>query len=336
MRSNRILFVHNQLQSFVRIDLALLRERWIVDERYESSKRINPAAVWSDVRRADLVFCWFASWHSLFPALFARLLGKPCIVVVGGYDTANVPEAGYGSQRGGLRRRIVRTIIGAATRLIVNSESAKRETLANTGAPDGKITVIYHGIEPITPSGAPEREKIALTVGGIWRENLLRKGLLPFVQAAAHLPDWRFVVVGKGYDGIDDLRAAAGTNVELTGFVDDAALADWYRRASVYVQASLHEGFGMSMAEAMSAGCIPVVTRVGAIPEVVGDVGIYTTNAPAEIAAGIARAAAGFDRDVPRHRIMTEFSLARRRAALHAAIENALHASGRPIESPVH
>ena len=51
-------------------------------------------------------------------------------------------------------------------------------------------------------------------------------------------------------------------------------LNDYYRRASVYVQASAHEGFGLSVAEGMLAGCIPVTTRAGALPEVVGDVGI--------------------------------------------------------------
>jgi glycosyltransferase involved in cell wall biosynthesis len=319
----RILFVHNHPQPFVRIDLALLRERWQVDELYQRSKRLNPLAIFARVRRADLVFCWFASWHSLFPALFARLLGVPLIVVVGGYDTANVPEAGYGSQRGGVRKWIAQTIIGAASALIVHSESTKRETMANTDAPADKINVIYLGFDPIDPPGQPERDRIALTVGGVWRENLLRKGLLPFVQTAAHFPDWRFVVVGKWYDGIDALRAAAGANVEVTGFVDDATLADWYRRASVYVQASLHEGFGMSLAEAMSAGCIPVVTRAGSIPEVVGDCGSYAaSNQPDDLAAALRAAlAASPDRATVRQRVVETFSLERRRQALHALIK---------------
>jgi hypothetical protein len=69
------------------------------------------------------------------------------------------------------------------------------------------------------------------------------------------------------------LRQAASPNVEFLGFVSDEELFSLYARASVYVQASMHEGFGLSVAEAMSAGCIPVVTRAGSLPEVVGDVG---------------------------------------------------------------
>ena len=323
MTPARILFVHNQPQSFVRIDLALLRERWSVEERFERSRRVNPAAVWGAVRRADLVFCWFASWHSLLPVLYARIQGKPSVVVVGGYDTANIPRIAYGSQRGGVRRQLSRTIIHAASHLIVNSESAGLETITNTGALESKITVIYHGVEPIEPPGEAIRDRIALTVGGVWRENLYRKGLLPFVQAAKLLPDWHFIVAGKWEDGIDTLRAAAGDNVTLTGFLDDSALADVYRRASVYVQASLHEGFGMSLAESMSAGCIPVGTRIGAIPEVMGDTGIYTDPEPEQIARAIV-VAHGRDRLQPRERILSQFSIERRRSKLHALIERCL------------
>src|SRR5205823_11695232 len=106
-------------------------------------------------------------------------------------------------------------------------------------------------------------------------ENLLRKGLLPFVQASAYCPAVRFVVVGRACDdSIATLRRLAGPNVEFAGFLPDAGLAALYARAAVYVQASLHEGFGLSVAEAMSAGCVPGVSRAGAAPPVVGDGGI--------------------------------------------------------------
>ncbi len=86
----------------------------------------------------------------------------------------------------------------------------------------------------------------------------------------------RFVVIGRDAGGAEELRAAAGANVELRGFVSDDELHDAYGSAAVYVQASQHEGFGVSVAEAMLAGCVPVVTPAGALPEVVGDAGIVT------------------------------------------------------------
>jgi len=320
----RILFVHNRLQPFVADDLKILQERWSVTERYEARRRVNPFEIAREVRRNDLIFCWFASWHSALPIFFARVFHKPSIVVIGGYDTANVPEADYGSQRGGWRQRLSRWIIANATHLIVNSEFARSEALANTHTEPGKLTVMYHGIVPKAPGPFTEREALALTVGNVWKENLLRKGLLPFVRSSRLLPDVRFVVVGKCHDDtVDILRAEGGPNVEFTGFVSEEALWELYRRASVYVQPSIHEAFGLSVAEAMSAGCIPVVTAAGALPEVVGNTGIIVpTTAPEDIATGIQQAlhADSAMRSFARERVLTEFPMERRRDAMQMLI----------------
>lgn len=323
-----ILFVHNALQRFVRMDRDLLKERWPVIERFERKPSLGMVSVLRDVMRCDLVFCWFASWHSFGPVLLARLLHKPSVVVVGGYDTANLPEAGYGSQRGGVRRWVSRTIMYNATHLVVNSESARRETERNVGISRDKITVIYHGITPLPMGSTQNREPIILTVGAVWEENLLRKGLLPFVQTAQYLPEKQFILVGKWYDtSIETLRASAGKNVTLAGYLPDADLEALYMRSAVYVQASLHEGFGLSVAEAMSAGCIPVVTRAGSLPEVVGDAGVYAeSNSPLDISKAIAEALAMDEsaRLKARERILTLFPVERRRQALHELITRSL------------
>ena len=51
---------------------------------------------------------WFASWHTFWPLTFAWLLRKPSLLIVGGFDTANVPEIGYGYQQGGMTKRLSR------------------------------------------------------------------------------------------------------------------------------------------------------------------------------------------------------------------------------------
>ncbi len=137
-----------------------------------------------------------------------------------------------------------------------------------------------------------EGERIALNVGAVDEGTLVQKGQIPFVEAAAQLPDVRFVLVGKWLDdAVEQLQERAGDNVELTGWASDEDLLDWYRRASVYVQASRHEGFGLAVAEGMLAGCVPVVLEVTAMPEVVGDAGVFISSQdPAEVADGVRRA----------------------------------------------
>lgn len=324
-----VLVVYNSPSRFVQLDCELLAKSFLVTARYESAPwKLNLVSIWKEVSRHDLVFCWFASWHSFFPVLAARLLGKPSIVVVGGFDTASVPQAGYGSQRGGLRKWLARIIMRAATHLLVNSDSARSETMDRVGIRSDKISVVYHGVA--CPPQAPQenRRHMALTVGIVNRETLLRKGLMPFVKAAKFLPDIRFVHAGPWLDGsIAELRRVATPNVEFLGFVSDEVLAQLYCDASVYVQASLHEGFGMSLAEAMASGCIPVVTRCTALPAVAGDCGVYIAEAsPEAIASGITVAlkSSYSQRISARKRILETFSLAQREHGLRTVLNRFL------------
>jgi glycosyltransferase involved in cell wall biosynthesis len=325
----RILYVYSRPASFVEIDLKLLRERWDVREWAQPGRYANPLAVAREVRSADLVFGWFASWHTFLPFSFAALLGKPSLLVTGGFDTANLPEIGYGYQQGGAAKRLAGRIIRSATKLVTNSEYSRDEVARNVGVRTEDVSVVYHGVpDPFGRLPRAEREPIALTVGNVAWLTFERKGLRPFVQAARLAHEVRFVLVGQWLDGaIDLLRELGGDNVEYTGRVSDDELEAWYERSSVYVQASRHEGFGMSVAEAMLAGCIPVVTTAGALPEVVGDVGIQLDRPDPEAVADAVRRilfASDNERERARERILRSFPLEARRDGLYAAVEEAV------------
>jgi len=326
----QILFVYSRPASFVEIDLELLRERWDVREWAQPGRYANPLAVANAVRRADLVFGWFASWHTLLPFAFARLFGKPSLLVTGGFDTANMPDIGYGYQQGGIRRWASRFIMRRATRLATNSEYSLSEIERNTPIPPSRVRVIHHGVpDPFGEEPGP-KEREALTVGAIDRTTLVQKGQIPFVEAARLLPDVRFTFAGKWLDdAVEQLRGRAGDNVTFTGWLSDEDLHSAYRRAAAYVQASRHEGFGLAVAEAMLAGCVPVVMNVTAMPEVVGDAGVLIeSQEPAEVADGVRRALElGPDAARrARERILTAFPMERRRDGILEVVEDALAA----------
>ena len=246
-------------------------------------------------------------------------------MVTGGYDVANQPDIGYGSQCGGLRQWVARAVIRHASLLVANSKSACREVVQNGRAQPEKVRLLYHGIAPFAAAGSARRGDYVLTVGDVSWGNLWRKGLLPYVRAARLLPNYCFFVAGEYRDdAIEVLRAEAPPNVKFLGRVSDDQLSSLFLTSKVYVQASRHEGFGMSLAEAMLGGCIPVVTKVGALPEVVGQTGIYIEDqAPEEIAKGIKLALElGEDRrKLARKRVQEMFSLEQRELGLLAAVE---------------
>ena len=324
----RVLFVHSRKASFVAIDREILAERYEIEDLYQPGRFPNPVAVIGGVLRADLVFGWFASWHTFFPITLASLLRTPTVLIVGGFDTANMPDIGYGHQRGGLRRWASRWIMRRARRLITNSDYSLSEIERNTTIPPARVTVVHHGVpDPFGELPAPKRRE-SLTVGAIDRTTLVQKGQLAFVRTAAELPDVKFVLAGKWLDdAVDVLRAEASDNVELTGWLDDEELRERYRRAAVYVQASRHEGFGLAVAEAMLAGCVPVVMNATAMPEVVGDAGVLIdSQRPTEVAAGVRRALE-LGPDVAwraRERILTTFPMKGRREGIQRVVEEAL------------
>ena len=106
-------------------------------------------------------------------------------MIIGGFDTANMPDIGYGYQQGGLRRWASRWIMRRADRLITNSDYSLSEIERNTPIPPER-----GDRRPPRRAGpvrrAPRRtsERMALTVGAIDRGTLVQKGQLPFVQAA--------------------------------------------------------------------------------------------------------------------------------------------------------
>jgi glycosyltransferase involved in cell wall biosynthesis len=100
--------------------------------------------------------------------------------------------------------------------------------------------------------------------------------------------------------------------VRVHGRVSSDDLARLYAGADVLLLTSSHEGYGMVLAEALSAGLPIVATRVGAVPEVVRDDQEAILVEPGDVRA-VSRALEALARD-PRERTRRA-GLARERAA---------------------
>jgi glycosyltransferase involved in cell wall biosynthesis len=322
----RILFVCPSDASFIRVDRELLAERWPLEEWRQPGRVANPFRLLPMFARCDLVVGWWASWHTFLPITLAWLFRKPSLLIVGGFDTANMPEIGYGFQQGGPQRLLSRWVMRRARKLVTNSHYSQREIEANVGFPPERVQVIHHGVpDPYGELPGGERKRMALSVGFVTRDNLEIKGQRAFVETAAELPDLEFVLAGPWKDdAIELLRSRASSNVRFTGWLERDELDRLFREAAVYVQPSHHEGFGIAVAEAMLAGCVPVVTAAAALPEVVGEAGVQVpSDEPAAVADGIRRALelGPPARAAARERILTAFPVDMRRQGLWGAVE---------------
>jgi O-antigen biosynthesis alpha-1,3-rhamnosyltransferase len=107
--------------------------------------------------------------------------------------------------------------------------------------------------------------------------------------AAARQAELPLVVVGPTKDErvADELRSGGA---RLEGYVATERLAELYRGAACLVQASLHEGFGLPLVEAMASGTPVVTVPDPALVEVAGDAAVVVPES--ELADGIRRALA--------------------------------------------
>jgi glycosyltransferase involved in cell wall biosynthesis len=182
-------------------------------------------------------------------------------------------------------RSCVPRVARAASRIIAVSEFTKRELVELLGTPEGKIAVIHNGVADVfAPDGPAAEGEYVLAVGTLEpRKNL------PRVQEAARLAGAELRVVGaRGWGGVE----VAG----WLGRVSDEELARLYRGARCLVYASLYEGFGLPIAEAMACGTPVVTSAGGATEETAGGAAVAVDPLDARsIAAGIAEAAARRD-----------------------------------------
>ena len=321
----RVLFVHISPDrvSFVRKDMDILARHFELREIFYRYRRDVPKVA-SGTLWADVTFSWFAWDQAAWAVRFSRILGRKSIVIVGGFDVISMPEISYGNLLNPRPAKRTRYAITRATRAIAISQSIRADAERFTGRKD--IGMIYHGFDPeaFKPSGP--KQPIALTVGTLNTSNLKRKGMETFVRAAGFATEIPFRFVGKvEHDAFKAIKRFIPANLTFVGRVDSKTLLEEMQKAAVYVQPSAHEGFGCSLAEAMLCGCIPVVTDAGAIPEVVGDTGIYVPREDPEATAKAVRQALGMgDGARARARIVEMFPLSKRETALVAAVEEVL------------
>jgi glycosyltransferase involved in cell wall biosynthesis len=169
-----------------------------------------------------------------------------------------------------------------ARRLIAVSEFTKRELNELLGVHEGAIAVVPNAVEDVfTPDGPKADGDYVLAVGTLEpRKNLMR---------IARAVDGELRVVGaRGWGGVE-----APANVTWLPEATDEELAALYRGARCLVYASLYEGFGIPVAEALACGC-PVVTSAGSpMAELAGgDAALVDPTDVDAIREGIARATA--------------------------------------------
>lgn len=171
-----------------------------------------------------------------------------------------------------------------AQHIIAVSEYTKADLTRYLKIPEGKITVIYDGVDHGVFKPVPGRcfdFPYLLYVGTERpRKNLetLLKAFL-FLKRETMAPrNLKLVKCGSAgrterfrRTTLDEIRHfGLEDEVIFTEYTSDENLAIYYSSASALVMPSLYEGFGLPVIEAMACGCPVIASNCSSLPEVAG------------------------------------------------------------------
>ena len=203
------------------------------------------------------------------------LTDTPYVVSFHDMSLTLLPEA-HTLKKRLLTASLIPTVAKRARRILVPSESTRRDVTRLLAVDPGRIRLVPYAASPLYRplSAGPGplarrgvRPPYFLYVGTIEPRKNLARALRAFGRIAPSLPDHQFVIVGQpGWKYGEVLREARkpdlAEKVVLTGYVPEEELPLLYNHAVALVYPSLYEGFGLPLIEAMACGT-PVLTSSG-------------------------------------------------------------------------
>ncbi|MDZ4772798.1 MAG: glycosyltransferase family 1 protein [Planctomycetota bacterium] len=174
-----------------------------------------------------------------------------------------------------------RAMVARARHIVVPSQFVADDVALRLGVECERIHVVLLGCDHVLREARPDartiaHDAIAVTVSRVdSRKNHVRM-LRVFERLVAEKLLERWIVAGPDGHGYEAFEAALATSpvrsrVERLHHVEDRDLAGLYRRASVFLFASLDEGFGLPPLEALACGAPVVAADNSSMPEVLGD-----------------------------------------------------------------
>jgi len=272
------------------------------------------------------------------PANFTPLLAPSPVVLLG-------TATGMIARERRLHMRVYWAVLTAMTwlSLLVCRRAASVSAFVRDNLTPGpmkvlrrRVTVVHHGVAAEFRADSAPREPFLLAVADLYPQKNLHRLIEAFAVLAAARPALTLRIAGSPIDETytaeltaQVARLGLGPRVAFLGGVAQDTLAELYRRCAVFVFPSTVESFGMPLVEAMASAAPIACARAAAMPEVLGDAGLYFDP---DDTAGMARTIAALLDDEARCRDLAARGLARAAqftwTAAAAATLDVLHAAG--------
>lgn len=286
---------YTQLWEYYKNDRDILED--ISTELYYSNNFISFLL---SVLKVDCIYCWW--WHtSILQIFIGKLLGKKvvCTGAIHMYDYSGSKETFF--KRNYIYRLIhkISLYLADANLFLTNDQKNQITSHIKVNNP----LVVYSSLEKkhldnhtrlLKNKNYYNKIIIASTLW-LTKSSFKRKGLFEILDALELLNDQNFIfyIIGKKGDGYNKLinkvkNLKINSKVKIFTDVTSERKFEILETANLYLQPSHYEGLGNAVIEAMSRGCVPVVSRFASQPEVIGESGFIVNEInKAEIAKKI-------------------------------------------------
>jgi glycosyltransferase involved in cell wall biosynthesis len=186
-------------------------------------------------------------------------------------------------------RRSFEQMVRHADKIVCVSQATADEVVGYAGAAlSDRIEVVHEGVDVARYADVSAevcREKVSslipanvpffMAAGAVSPRKNIAASLKAFALVKDAVPHHFVLVGGSGWnegdiDGVIN-QYGLGDRVHRVGYVSDEELFCLYKSADFYLHVSLFEGFGLTVLEAMAAGCPVITSNISSLPEVAGD-----------------------------------------------------------------
>jgi glycosyltransferase involved in cell wall biosynthesis len=189
-------------------------------------------------------------------------------------------EAGLTAEQQATLYESEKAALRLAQHVIVTSPLTARIIAADFGVPEHVITIAVPGTLPAPRAQGTGDPLQLLAIGAVSP----RKGYDILIKALEPLKafNWHLTIIGSlthvppAVEALRELIIATGleARVTLAGAVSDERMSETFAAADLFVSASLFEGYGMVLTEALARG-LPIIASTGGaaadtVPEGVG------------------------------------------------------------------
>lgn len=227
---------------------------------FRSTKPWNVMRSVQDLKRVlkqvqpDIVHIHQVNRLAYFTARTCDKMNIPVVTTAWGSDVLIIPQANA------FYKMLVRKTLERSAIITADSEEMI-QAMKKLHASDRKYHLLQYGVDVIQ-----SQDKVNVIYSNRLHEPIYR--IDQIINYAADFfqnhPDWKLVVGAVGTltealkEQVKDL--GIGDKVEFVGWLQKSDNQNWYAKSSVYISIPKHDGTAVSLLEAMSAGCIPIVS----------------------------------------------------------------------------